>query len=124
MTAPNAALAYRVLDHIDAHPELWRQGDWHCGSAYCFGGWAVELSGGQLDDVRVGEPKVIGGSEALRGLGAEQAALKVLNLRTGWIWRDLSDERADAWLFDGDNDREDLGRIVAEIFGPRPAVTS
>jgi hypothetical protein len=45
---PNAELAYRVLDHIDAHPQNWEQGRWigqeECGTVACFAGWAVLLS--------------------------------------------------------------------------------
>lgn len=47
---PNAELAYRTLDQIDASPEHWRQSSWVCGTSYCFGGWAVVLSGGQLNE--------------------------------------------------------------------------
>lgn len=49
MTTPNAELAYRVLDHIDAHPESWIQKTWWCGSGGCFAGWTAELSGEHPD---------------------------------------------------------------------------
>lgn len=38
-----------VLAQIDAEPELWEQRAWSiettCGTAHCFGGWAVVLAG-------------------------------------------------------------------------------
>jgi hypothetical protein len=45
MPTPNPVLARRVLEHIEAHPETWRQRDWarktECGTAYCFAGHVV-----------------------------------------------------------------------------------
>lgn len=120
MTAPkpNAELAYRVLDHIDAHPKLWDQGQWvakaECGTAACFAGWACLLSGE--------EPA----SEDLLGI----------MLRSGMSIPDRAEELLGASrfaylgidneqdLFDENNTREDLGRLVVEIFGPRPEAAS
>jgi hypothetical protein len=49
MAAPNATLAYRVLDHIDADPDRHDQNVWvertDCGTVACFAGWVVLLSG-------------------------------------------------------------------------------
>lgn len=46
-----------VLAQIDAEPELWEQRSWSietaCGTAYCFGGWAVVLAGGTVVDGRL-----------------------------------------------------------------------
>jgi len=45
----NVPLLQKVLDHITAHPEEWRQSDWAsksaCGTAYCVAGHAVVMSG-------------------------------------------------------------------------------
>lgn len=122
MTAPNAALAYRVLDHIDAHPEQHDQSQWiattaDCGTIACFAGWTCLLSGdspawspyenvedeadtGTVTVVEHGMPHdmtVSTRSTELLGIGLHDAGR----------------------LFYA-NDREDLGRRVAEIFGPRP----
>lgn len=121
MTAPNAELAYLVLDRIDANPSEWNQRDWaykgtSCGTSYCFAGWAVVLAGRELvwmdsdgqsfADYAQDERKMLGkqwiGDAAREELGIE-------------------DSRE---LFHGDNTREDLGRLVAEIFGPRPDAAS
>jgi hypothetical protein len=110
---PNAALAYRVLDHIDAHPEEWDQTDWQCGTSACFAGWAIRFSGGVMDNDIDGT--VVAGPAELIGMVADSAALKVLRItdrQAGW--------NAGEWLFSDSNTREDLGRLVAEIFGPRP----
>jgi hypothetical protein len=41
----------RVLDHIRAHPEAWRQTVWHCGTQHCFAGHAQIMSGkAAIDD--------------------------------------------------------------------------
>jgi len=118
---PNAALAYRVLDHIDANPLEWDQRVWQCGSAACFAGWAVRLSGGTLTSER-GIPEVTEGPEDIVGLPVDEAAYAVLGMDAD-IAGDFGNEDDD-WLFDEDNTRDDLGRLVAEIFGPRPAVTA
>ena len=54
-SAPNAELAYRVLDHIDANPQQWDQGRWigqaECGTVACFASsllfclWIVSANG-------------------------------------------------------------------------------
>lgn len=114
MTTPYAALAYQVLDHIDAHPEQWKQSMWigqaECGTVGCFAGWVCLLSGEEPD------------SEEYLGI----------MLRSGMIIPDKAEELLGANrfvdlgvddehdLFDEGNTREDLGRLVAEIFGPRP----
>lgn len=46
---PNLPLLRKVLEHIDAHPEEWRQGSWAsgavCGTAYCVAGHALVMDG-------------------------------------------------------------------------------
>lgn len=115
MTTPNTDLAYRVLDHIDAHPETWHQLSWmtECGTKFCFAGWAINLSGGTLHP----HLTVASGPEEIIGLDVEEAANRLLGI-------DNNDTAHDD-LYDGFNTREDLGRIVEELFGPRPpAVTA
>lgn len=119
MTAPNAELAYKVLDHIDANPNEWKQSTWQCGSAACFAGWAIRLSGGTLSERPI--PDVVKGPEELIGLVVDEAAYRVLGIDDVTAG-DLGNDDDD-WLFGEDNTRDDLGRLVAEIFGPRPAVT-
>lgn len=115
MSAPNAELAYRVLDQIDAHPETWNQAAWDCGTAACFAGWALRLSGAKLDGGLV--PAVCDGPEHLIGLHVDVAACRVLRIDDDVVGEDTDDEE---WLFASHNSRADLGRIVEEIFGPRP----
>src|SRR5690348_5458725 len=42
---PNIELLEKVLKHIEDNPETWDQGNWRCGTSYCFAGHAVLLSG-------------------------------------------------------------------------------
>lgn len=117
MSTPNAVLAYQVLDTIDANPDQWDQADWaamsKCGAAYCFAGWAVVLSGRKL--VWESRSRTFAQAEFVLddryGVGQQwigEAAREALG---------IDDSAA---LFSGGNTREDLGRLVAEIFGPRP----
>lgn len=125
MTAPtpNAELAYRVLDHIDAHPKNWDQHHW-CGTAKCFAGWAVELSGETPDH-----------NQEIGGVHVSQRAAELLGFESefdmGQFAEAKYEERGGEFDVDGyateDLDlfsavltREDLDRVVAEIFGPRP----
>jgi hypothetical protein len=116
----NAELAYRVLDYIDAHPDTWDQTQWirqtDCGTAACFAGWACLLSGY--------EPAWFGSSLAdwvhpsgddSNTYDVEICAAELLGLP----YEDQN-EALHARLFDESNDREDLGRWVGKIFGPRP----
>lgn len=118
MTTPNAELAYKVLDHIDAHPEQWQQdlyiGKTECGTVACFAGWTVLLSGGvphhwsgRSDDVTA--EVIFDGNEESVSYRAQ-----LLLGADRWVREDL---------FDVYNTREDLGRLVEEIFGPRPKPT-
>lgn len=111
---PNAELAYKILDQIDAHPEQWVQNHWmtttECGTAYCFAGWAVNLSGGTLQE-DVYNVIVASGPPEIDGLLVERAADVLLGICS----RDLPED-----LYDGYNCRRDLDRIVADVFGPRP----
>lgn len=114
MTQPNAELAYRVLDHIEAHPEEWYQGRWYselsCGTTACFAGHAVLLAGGKIvQRIRPFYLAQIPGSDILNDI--RDAARSVLG---------ISEWGADC-LFSASNDLEDLRDWVAHLFGPRPA---
>jgi hypothetical protein len=126
VTAPNAELAYRVLDHIDAHPEQHNQAVFlrtpggmadeveaitpevvaqHCGTTACFAGWAALLSGLELD-------RFSGDAILPDGLtrDIELTARDLLNLTPP-----QSDE-----LFYAAQHIDEVRATVAEIFGPRP----
>jgi len=119
MTAPNAELAYKVLDHIDADPRAWRQSEWigesDCGTVACFAGWAVLLSGATIHSA--GEV-VVDGPEELIGLDVPEAADRLLNISPKIFPLDAADP------YDGLLARDALGEAIARIFGPRPAATS
>jgi hypothetical protein len=114
MTAPNAELAWRVLDHIDAHPESWDQGLWWCDTSGCFAGWTCTLSG---------ERPIDGGYDidhVPNGTSVPERAAQLLGFKDREDLDAAGEAVGDAWLFCGDNDREDLGKYVEAIFGPRP----
>lgn len=113
MTAPNAQLAYRVLDVIDADPKAWDQNFWvkDCGTTFCFAGWALVLTGHSLKPADEGQ--WLDGYQVAGGEVRDRAAREL------GIYGDDGGATALA-LFDGYNTREDLDRLVPEIFGPRP----
>jgi hypothetical protein len=84
MTAPtpNAELAYKVLDHIDAHPQQWRQGWWFteldCGTAACFAGWACVLSGYKPHVADADAERIAGETDMLGDLDLLPIALALL----------------------------------------------
>lgn len=124
MSTPNAELAYRVLDHIDAHPEQWRQsvyiGPAECGTAACFAGWACLLSGEEPNYRGIPNLPTAG---LMSGNTVPERAEELLGASRFLydVTHDHDDERD---LFDEWNDRETLGEYVEEIFGPRPVVTT
>lgn len=115
MNAPNAELAYQVLDHIDAHPEQWDQGLYigkaECGTVACFAGWAVLLSGAVpvYSDYTCRRADLVRVDDRTRNI--DDYAEELLGARR-WIG-----ERS---LFDPMNTRDDLGEMVERVFGPRP----
>lgn len=122
MDIPNAALAYRVLDHIDADPTSWDQENWiarnECGTAACFAGWATLLSGDKpAASDEAGDAEFV--------LPADESIVQYIPDRAAELLGiDLQPDRyftVGHPLFDADNTREDLGRLVEEYFGPRPA---
>jgi hypothetical protein len=128
-TKPNAELAYRVLDHIDAEPKSWNQADWYretdCGTVACFAGWSILLAGGEILN-----PAMLSRSIKFDGreyVSFTEAACTALGIRSVVV--PGSEVYADGDLlvhcddlFSADNTREDLDRFVKAIFGPRPEV--
>lgn len=123
---PNAVLAYTVLDHIDLHPELWRQdiyiGRSDCGTVGCFAGWADMLSGAEPADFvreQFGDPDTLITSWVRLQSWLQSAdGLAEQLLRAS---RYIYEEYEEIDLFDAYNTREQLGEYVERIFGPRPA---
>jgi hypothetical protein len=121
----DSALAWRVMDHVDAHPEqhdqtLWWNPEADCGTAGCFAGWTVLLSGGELIR-RGGLLSAVYVENGLGDLNGKHVALAAATLLGIDVDSDQY-EAEDLTLFSERNTREDLRRLVAEIFGPRPAV--
>ncbi|GIE35940.1 hypothetical protein Ait01nite_089850 [Actinoplanes italicus] len=120
---PNAELAYNVLDYIRKHPEQHDQGTYVsrldtsnqpgplCGTVACFAGWTCLLSGDVLE-FSESEGLVIHGFDG----DVHDRAEQLLGLEADG---DQSFE-----LFLATQNREDLPRVVAEIFGPRPEFVS
>jgi hypothetical protein len=129
---PNVELLKRTLQHIEDHPESWDQTAWvtpedfrtddGCGTAYCFAGWAVELSGvtptsgaslplaALSTDVQERlNPWMIWGDGAEKRTNIESAAAALLDIDR---WNG-----DDPHLFDGNNTLNDLRRFVAELCG-------
>ncbi len=126
-TKPNAELAYRVLDQIDAHPTHFDMSSWvrfgerpsdrpdgivtlddltnpACGTTACFAGWAVALSGYAMDDSGI----AVHPDPPTDEMHAEELAAQLLGL-TG--------EEADD-LFNVADDY--IHAEVRDIFGARP----
>lgn len=123
MTTPNAELAYRTWDAINANPASFDMATWvevgpdseavgleeltgpACGTTACFAGWAVALSGYQVTRNR----EVIHANRMVSP-SLQEFAAKLLGI----------DEYQVSELFYADN--EDFNEeLVVEIFGPRPA---
>lgn len=117
MTTPNAALAYQVLDHLDAHPQQWNQSRWigkaECGTVACFAGWACLLRGEQLST----EDEL--GIMLRSGMSIPDKAEQLLGA-SRFVGSVVDGDWEEEDLFGESNTRDDLGRLVAEIFGPRP----
>lgn len=123
---PNAELAWRVLDHIDAHPEQWDQESWatknDCGTAACFAGWTCLLSGDKpvwSEWANVEDSTAYVTTAANQERTVSRRAAELLGIKRD----DEGDDEGDD-LFNAYNTRDDLGRLVAEIFGPPPTATA
>lgn len=120
---PNTELAWKVLDHIAAHPEQWDQKTWlkrtDCGTAGCFAGWTALLSGDKPDWLECGGALFgeytsfvrVNANNRMVGRTVETRAAELLDI----------DEEDAYFLFNATNDLDDLTRYVNKIFGPRPA---
>jgi hypothetical protein len=118
---PNAELAYRVLDHIDADPNSWKQDVWiskhGCGTVACFAGWACLLSG----DQPAADPDSDDDETERVHIAWQSGYEEVPERASSLLGIPLADWRtSEGHVFDEDNSREDLSRLVAEVFGPRP----
>lgn len=124
---PNADLAYRVLDYIEAHPEQHNQATFifgygnlpvlskdnaPCGTTACFAGWTVLLTGHQIvvknpvtTRVRRGNTLVPIDEFAADLLGIDMRALE------GGGAYDLFYEAASL---------EEVRDDIERLFGPRP----
>lgn len=123
MTTPNAELAYKVLDRIDADPASWNQGWWlirtDCGTTACFAGITCLLSGDRPDFDRPDAPLDPDKGWTYSGVvcTADGSGRDVVPRAESLLG--VSTEDADR-LFHAANTREHLGRLVSAIFGPRP----
>src|SRR6478752_211362 len=108
MTAPtpNAELAYRVLDQVDADPASWDQSKWFYrplgasfGTAACFAGWTSLLSGD--------EPRWVHGYQMQTYAVVASGKTRYIEARAAELLG-IDENQADA-LFYGGNTREDLG---------------
>jgi hypothetical protein len=117
--APNAELAYRVLDHIDAHPELWNQrvyiGRYDGVTVACFAGRAALLSGAEPVYADDSCKRTVTVWAAGKLWCIWEYAVELLG-----ISRIDVDPDGDGDLFEPLNTRADLGRLVTQVFGPRP----
>lgn len=111
--APNVPLLRQTLAHIEANPETWDQARYRratdCGTAYCFAGWAAELSGVKwttpADDFFAGF--VLDGDAGETCV--DEVAARLLGIEH------TRDDFEDIPLFDGGNTLDDLRRIVDEL---------
>lgn len=124
MTRPNAELAYRVLDRIDADPASWNQAWWlietGCGTTACFAGLTCVLSGDQPDFGDPDSPVVPGRGWTFSSTVNTKASHATVSWRAEQLLG-IDEEQADR-LFLSSNTRADLGDIVEQVFGPRPGV--
>lgn len=106
----NVELANRVLEHIQSHMTKWNQGDWgvktpDCGTAYCFGGWAVALTDGEgffewAKDEYIPRKRYL--------LNITEVRLRAMQLLG------LNGDQADL-LFSGGNDMDDIEVVLEGI---------
>jgi hypothetical protein len=119
---PNTELLNRTLNYIEAHPKEWDQDAWarrdQCGTAYCFAGTTVMLSGLPLD----WHDSYQQDYDETASLIAENAPAPYAGENISTVARDLLElgpEQADN-LFDPRNTLNDLRRLVAEFTAGEP----
>lgn len=102
---PNSELLHETMDFILAHPEKHNQGYWslgtECGTAHCFAGWALILSGMTLSELAPGDNDY----RTPNGRFVRFEAKRVLRLDKDQATR----------LFHGFNTVTDLKHIVDDI---------
>jgi hypothetical protein len=121
---PNVELLRATLAHIEAHPETWNQQMWsnECGTAFCFAGHAVVLSGCTVNPER--EQVLLDTVPAefhdtfreITGGWNPPIALAAAVL-LGLYDTDAIGRSQTIRLFNGDNTLEDLRSMVAELCG-------
>jgi hypothetical protein len=124
VTAPNAELAYRVWDKARAYGDHFDMAAWgetttgrpasiadltspNCGTVACLAGWTAAMAGYSVDS-----------SADLYDANGNPLGRKADDL-AGELLR-ITEEEALRLFFAANDDIEDR---IAEIFGPRPAVT-
>lgn len=123
---PNIPLLRKVLEQIDAHPELHDQGSFDatayddrsnaCGTSHCVAGWAIVLSDGYRYDPKR-QQFLDAAGEVIYAEGVAEQLLGITDLQ-GWSRREFPG--VEAGLFSCQASREDIQRIaeqLAEIAG-------
>jgi hypothetical protein len=122
VTAPNAELAYKVLDAALAHEGHFDMAAWgdtatgrpasiadltspNCGTVACLAGWTVAMAGHSVDS---GADLYDASGNSL-GRKADDLAAELLG---------ITEQEAGDLFYSSNDDVEDR---IAEIFGPRPA---
>lgn len=131
---PNTELLERTLRHIKDHQNDWIQRQWitpaderedpSCGTAYCFAGWAVALSGYKIE--RTGNVRV----DQLPPEMAQRLAAEDRVFTSGYAGGPVAecgsvaavllgirhfDGRGGCHLFCGHNSLDDLTHMVAKL---------
>ena len=134
---PNVPLLNAVIEHIEANPDDWYQGDWRtlrsflvdpadeatptdCGTAMCFAGWAAELSGAEYaypaGDSTIVDHVTYGGDidsvEAAHIVNTDEGLVHVQDYATRALGIDEGQANR---LFHGANTISDLKNHVARI---------
>lgn len=116
------ALALAALEHIEKHPEEWRQEDWRCGSACCFAGHAARLagctwvfSGAEVDaDDGWSHHGAWARQQMMVDAAGAEASGQVHAMDALGLSRDRRALFTDHPLFEPDNTLSDLRRLVDE----------
>jgi hypothetical protein len=111
-TGPNHSLFVQVLAQIEREPQRWWQGGWRstCGTAHCFAGWAVELTGAAWANPQRGDIMV---RYVKTDRGGYREVGRVACDRLGLLPSEAGPQR----LFLAHNTLADLYRISADILG-------
>lgn len=135
MNTLNVALLRQTLAYIETHPDEWNQTTWRntdadYGTACCFAGWAVTLAGGQFENIQYVKldslPIPADTAETLRDFAIDLESTAHISDAAAWLLGLFGaamgeddgyylDSGAASYLFDPENELEDLRRIVAEL---------